>query len=220
MLVRDLVNDLVPPLKTSDSVERALAWMSVFKHTMMPVIGGNGYVGLVREDELVRLDDKSIPLLEIQTPFLRVYVNEYQHVFDAIRLSAAHETSVVPVLDDPGRYLGLITTMDIVAALAKSNSLQDPGGVLVLDVDSQKYSLSEIARIVESEGAHLLSVNTNPSTEPGKTEVTLRIDRVDLTRIMAGFFRKDYDVKASYHQSEFQPDLQARYDAFMNYLKI
>jgi predicted transcriptional regulator len=220
MLVRDLINDLVPPLKATDTVERAVLWLSVFKQSQLPVIGPNGFIGLVREDDLGRVEDVNVSLQDLQVPFLRVYVNEYQHVFDAVRLCAAHETTVVPVLDDPGRYLGLVTTNDIVIAMAKSNSLQDPGGVLVLDVDAEKYALSEIARIVESEGAKLLSVNTNPSTEPGKTEVTLRIDRVDLTRIMAGFFRNDYEVKASYHQSEFQPDLQARYDAFMNYLKI
>ncbi|MFN5325444.1 MAG: CBS domain-containing protein [Bacteroidota bacterium] len=220
MLVRDLINDTVPPLKTTDTVGRALAWMVAFKHTQLPVIGSNGYVGLVREEELARIEKDSLLLEDLQTPFIRVYVNEYQHILDAVRLAASHDTSVVPVLDDPGRYLGLITTSDILNAIARSNSLEEPGGVLVLDVDMDKYMLSEMARLVEAEGAKVLSASVNPSTESGKLEVTLRIDRVDLTRIMAGFFRHDYDVKASYHQSEFQPDLQARYDAFMNYLKM
>ncbi|MEY3343344.1 MAG: hypothetical protein RL090_1028 [Bacteroidota bacterium] len=220
MLVRDLISDLVPPLKTTDSVGRALSWMNALKQKELPVIGANGYVGLIREEEAAREVDLDTQLKDLQISFIRVYINEYQHILDAVRLCASHDTSLVPVLDDPGRYLGVISVNDIINALATSNSLDEPGGVLVLDVAADKYSLSEISRIVEAEGAHVLSASTNPSSEPGKTEVTLRIDRVDLTRIMAGFFRNDYDVKASYHQSEFQPDLQARYDAFMNYLKM
>ncbi len=220
MLVRDLINDLIPPLKTTDTVRRALSWMTAFKQHQLPVIGENGFVGLIREEEVARESNLDTKLLDLQIPFVRIYVNEYQHILDAVRLCASHETALVPVLDDPGRYLGVVSVSDIINALATSNSLDEPGGVLVLDVASDKYVLSEICRIVEAEGAHVLSASSNPSTEPGKTEVTLRIDRVDLTRIMAGFFRKDYDVKASYHQSEFQPDLQARYDAFMNYLKM
>lgn len=220
MLVRDLINDLIPPLKTTDSVGRALSWMSALKLQQLPVIGDKGFVGLIREEDVAREPELDTRLQDLQVPFIRIYVNEYQHILDAVRICASHETSVVPVLDDPGRYLGVVSVNDIINALATSNSLDEPGGVLVLDVASDQYALSEICRIVEAEGAHVLSASSNPSNEPGKTEVTLRIDRVDLTRIMAGFFRKDYDVKASYHQSEFQPDLQARYDAFMNYLKM
>ena len=141
-------------------------------------------------------------------------------IFDAIKFAANHDLSIIPILDNKERYLGLVTVMDIIRALAEANSVQNPGGIVVLEVDKSNFLLSEIISIVESEGAQVLSSYAIIGTDPEKVEVTLKINKIDLTRILAGFFRKNFDVKASYHQSEFQQDLQSRYDAFMNYLKM
>ena len=80
--------------------------------------------------------------------------------------------------------------------------------------------VSLISRIVEYEGAQVLSSNAVVTDDPERIEVTLKVNRIDLTRILAGFYRHNLDVKASYQQSEIQKDLQSRYDAFMNYLGI
>ena len=221
MLLRNLIHDLVPPLKTTDTAKRALQWMEAFRQSNLPVIGENGvYLGLVYEKDLLKLENKSVPLLSLSIPFNRLYVNEYQHIFDAIKFSANNDFTVIPVLNDKEQYLGIITVMDIITALAAANSVQNPGGIVVLEVDKDHYSLGEITRIVESEGAQILSASAVIGHDPEKVEVTLKINRIDLTRILAGFYRHNFEVKASYHQSEFQPDLQSRYDAFMNYLKM
>ena len=145
---------------------------------------------------------------------------EYQHIFDAIKFASNNDFTVIPVLNDRDQYLGLVTVMDIIHALAESNSVQNPGGIVVLEVARKDFSLGEISRIVESEGAQILSSNAIVTADPEVIEVTLKINRIDLTRILAGFYRHNFEVKASYHQSEFQQDLQSRYDAFMNYLKM
>jgi len=221
MLLRNLIHDLVPPLKSSDTARRALQWMEAFRQSNLPVIGENGaYLGLVYEKDLLKLENKNVPLLSLSIPFNRLFVNEYQHIFDAIKFAANNDFTVIPVLNDKELYLGIITVMDIIDALATANSVQNPGGIVVLEVDKNQYTLGEITRIIESEGAQVLSAIAVVAPDPERVEVTLKINRIDLTRILAGFYRHNFDVKASYHQSEFQPDLQSRYDAFMNYLKM
>ena len=221
MLLRNLIHDLVPPLKTSDTATRALKWMDIFGQRNMPVISETGaYMGMVNEKDLMKVEIKDVPLFTLSVPFNRLYVNEYQHIFDAIKFSANNDFTVIPVLNDKEQYLGLLTVMDIIRALAEANSVQNPGGIVVLEVDKSNYSLGEITRIVESEGAQILSSNAIVATDAERVEVTLKINFIDLTRILAGFYRHNFDVKASYHQSEFQGDLQSRYDAFMNYLKM
>lgn len=220
MLLRNLIKDTIPPLKTSDTAGTALKWMEEFRHSNLPVIGENGYVGMVYESDLLKAEKPETPLSSLSIPFNRQYINEYQHVFDAIKFAANNDFTIIPVLNDQGQYLGLVTLMDIIKSLAEANSVQNPGGIVVLDIDKDKYSLGSIARIVEAEGAQVLSAHAVVSPDPEKVEVTLKINRIDLTRILAGFFRNNFDVKASYHQSEFQEDIQNKYDAFMNYLKM
>jgi len=194
--------------------------MEELRHRNLPVISPTGYMGMVYEEDLKKLDNKEVPLIGLSIPFNRLYVNEYQHIFDVIKFAANNDFSLVPVLNDKEQYLGLVTVMDIIHALAEANSVQNPGGIVVLDIARSDYALSEIARIVEAEGAQILSSNAVVTPDPNIIEVTLKINKIDLTRILAGFYRHNYDVKASYHQSEFQQDLQSRYDAFMNYLKM
>jgi len=220
MLLRNLIKDLIPPLKTTDSTRQALKWMAEFRHSNLPVISRTGYMGLVYESDLLKLEQLDVPLHSLSVPFNRVFVNEYQHIFDAIKFASNNDFSVIPVLNDRDQYLGLVTVMDIIHALAESNSVQNPGGIVVLEVGRKDFSLGEISRIVESEGAQILSSNAIVTADPEVIEVTLKINRIDLTRILAGFYRHNFEVKASYHQSEFQQDLQSRYDAFMNYLKM
>jgi acetoin utilization protein AcuB len=220
MLLRNLIKDTIPPLKTSDTARVALQWMNEFRHSNLPVIGQNGYLGLVYEADLRKLENLDLPLVSLSIPFSRLYVNEFQHIFDVIKFAANNDFSVIPVLNEQEQYLGLITTMDVIHALSDANSMQNPGGIVLLEVEKKRYSLGEITRIVESEGAQILSSSAVVTADPDIIEVTLKINRIDLTRILAGFYRHNFEVKASYHQSEFQHDLQSRYDAFMNYLKM
>jgi CBS domain-containing protein len=220
MLLRNYIKDALPPLKTSDSAATALRWMAVFRQTHLPVLSDSGYAGMVNEKDLLKVDNINAPLSSLSIPFSRLYLNEYQHIFDSIKFAASHEVTIVPILNDQEHYLGLITVMDIIRALADANSVQNPGGIVVLEVRKSDYSLSGITRIVEAEGAQILSSNAVVTVNPDIVEVTLKINKVDLTRILAGFYRNNFEVKASYHQSEFQDDMQSRYDAFMNYLKM
>jgi 3-dehydroquinate dehydratase len=80
--------------------------------------------------------------------------------------------------------------------------------------------MTHIAQVVESDGAHLLSASVSATPDPARIELTLKIDKVDLSRILAAFFRLDYHVIASYHQSEHSEDLKNRYESLMNYLNI
>jgi acetoin utilization protein AcuB len=220
MLLRNYIIDTLPPLKTTDSAATALRWMAEFRQSHLPVISETGFAGMVCEKDLLKANKPDAPLNSLSIPFSRLYLNEYQHIFDAIKFAANHDLTIIPILNDKEQYLGLITIMDIIRALAEANSVQNPGGIVVLEVDKKEYTLGAITRIVEAEGAQILSANAVVGQNPDKVEVTLKINRVDLTRILAGFYRNNFEVLASYHQSEFQQDVQSRYDAFMNYLKM
>lgn len=82
------------------------------------------------------------------------------------------------------------------------------------------YSLQEIARIIESNGAIILSTSLNQTEDPLHYELTVKTDKLDLTRVLAGLYRFDYNVIASYQSSEISSDLEDRYKAFMTYMNV
>ena len=96
-----------------------------------------------------------------------------------------------------------------------------PGGIIVLELNANDYSLAQIARIVEDNDAKIWSSHITSSTDSMKMEVTLKINRTDLTSIIRTFLRFGYTIKASYQSNDRNEDvLRNNYDQFMMYLNV
>ena len=116
-----------------------------------------------------------------------------------------------------GDYLGLVSDADI----SNRNMTDIPGGTIVLEMNVYDYSLAHIARIVEDNDAKILSSSITSPMDSAKMEVTLKINRVDVTSIMQSFRRYDYTIKASYQGADRNEDLlRNNYDQFMMYLNV
>jgi CBS domain-containing protein len=154
--------------------------------------------------------------LSLSKPF----VFENQSIYDVVRLVSRLNLTLTPVLRADEQYLGVITLPDLVSNFAAIESVQDPGGMIVLELNKNDYVLSEITHIIESNDAKILSTFITSHPDSTKLELTLKINKIDLSRIMASFNRYNYNIKATYHESEHDIDLQERFDSFMNYLNI
>lgn len=220
MFARDLITDLVPPLKTSDSVDRALHWMTEFRVNHLPIVNNRDFLGLISEDDILDLNEPEEPIGNQKLSLKHPFVYEAAHLYEVLKLIDDQKLTVVPVLDEDERYLGLITLEVLVHRLANMSSVTEPGGIVVLEMGVRDYSLSEIARIVESNNARILSVSITSQKDSTKIDVVLKINQTDLTYILNSFERFDYHVKATVHQDIFKDDSKDRYDEFMKYLNI
>jgi acetoin utilization protein AcuB len=108
----------------------------------------------------------------------------------------------------------------VIDCFSQTKSIKTPGGVVILSVKEKDYSLSEISGIVESNDGQILSASLNQTQLNDELEITLKINKIDLSRILASFYRLNYTVKAAYHSSELTNDLEDRYNAFMTYLNV
>ena len=96
--------------------------------------------------------------------------------------------------------------------------MEMPGSIITLEMNIRDYSMVEIAKIVESDDAKILASYLTSSIDTTKLEVTIKVNKTDITRILHTFSRYDYTVTASYNESEYYEDLKQRYEAFMRYL--
>ena len=82
------------------------------------------------------------------------------------------------------------------------------------------YSLSEIARIVESNDAVILNVVVKQVVAENKLQIILKINKTDLKNIQATFERFEYTVLDIVHESEFDAQMQDRIDNLIKYLEV
>jgi predicted transcriptional regulator len=220
MRANELVTDEIPPLKPTDSPSRALAWMDELKVSHLAIVDDSNYIGIISDSELLDLNMPEKPIGEQKNAFLRPFAKEAQHVYEVMQLMHSLQISVLPVLDEEENYLGVITVNKVFDNFASMASVAEPGGVIVLEMNTHDYTLAEISRIVESNDAKILSMFVSSVVNSTEVEVTLKLNRQDLSGVLQTFERFNYQIKASFHQSEFDDDLKNRYDSFMNYINI
>jgi len=220
MYARELISEDIPPLKTSDTGERALAWMDEFRVSHLPIVNNVDFLGLISESDILDFNSASEPIGGHHLNRIRPYVFDYQHTYDVLKVMSSLKLSVIPVLNEQEQYLGLIHLSTLLHHFAEMASMKESGGLLVLELNIHDYSLSEIARIVESNDAKILSFYISSHIDSNKLELTVKINRTDLSPIIQTFNRYNYTIKASFHQSEYVDDLKDRFDSFMSFLNI
>jgi acetoin utilization protein AcuB len=220
MLAADLITNDIPPLKNSDTGLKALTWMEEFKVSHLPIIDNNEYLGMISDSDILDMNAPDEPIGSHHASLIRPFVSEHDHLYEVINLVQKINISLITVLDKENRFLGTITLPNLVKAFAGMSAVNEPGGVIILEMNHHDYVLSEIARIVEGNDAKILSCSVTSSSDSTQLEVTVKINKKDLRPILQTFTRYNYNIKASFHQSEFPDEFQDRYDSFMNFLNI
>jgi CBS domain-containing protein len=220
MYARDLITEEIPPLRHTDTGETALRWMEEFKVEHLPVLKEDNFVGVVSEaDILDRIDEKET-LDKLFEHLPRPYILENAHLYEALYMVANQKITVVPVLDLNEKYIGCTTIMHLMQLIVNTGSITEQGGILVLEVNRHDYSLAQIAQIVEGNDAKILSSFITSLPDSTKLEVTIKINLIELDRIIQTFERYGYTISASFQKSLFEDDTKLRYDALMNYLNL
>lgn len=220
MLAKDLITDEIPPLKTSDTGLMVINWMDEFKVSHLPIVNNHEYLGLISDTDILDLNITDEELGKHKLSLMRPFVTENQHVYEVIKLISNLKLTVLPVLDENQNYVGLIPVTALLQQFAILAATREPGGIIMLEMNVLDYSLSQIAQIVESNDGKILSCYLNSILDSTRIEVTLKINKEDISGILQTFSRYNYTVKASFHQSEFSDDMKNRFDSFMNYINI
>ena len=221
MLAKDMLSETVIPLKTTDEAVNALAWMEELRVSHMPIVNNEKFLGLISEADILGLNTIDEPIGNHRLSLNRPYVFNNQHFYDVIRVAAAQKLTLVPVLDQKENYLGCITLGRIVQELARKLAVEQPGGIIVLEVNEHDYSLSEIAQIAEGNDAKILSLYINSPPDTTRPEITIKLNKIDVSPVIQTFNRYNYTILASYsEESKFDELLNDRFESLMNYLNI
>ena len=221
MIASELISNVVPVLKWKDSCLQALNWMELFRVSHLPLVQGKTYLGLVNDEMIYAHGDLDEPLEVLPVSVEGTYVYEDDHIYSVIGLAAGNLLSVVPVLDRKNNFIGSITLTDLLRRLDTLLCMDQPGGILVLEVNKMDYSLAEVAQIVEYNEARVLSCCVSGCRAAQQLLITLKINTLNVDPILDTFIRYGYTVKNSFVAGEEERDgLKERYGLLMKYLSI
>jgi acetoin utilization protein AcuB len=220
IIAQNLISQDIHPLKTSDTGELALKWMDEHKIHHLPIVNNAQLLGVIAETDILDSSNIHDPVGSYSLSLLRPFVLSNEHIYEVIKTITSLKLSILPVVDTQQNYLGIITLETLVVKIAEMASIVEPGGLIVLNVNIHDYSLSQIAQIVEGNDAKILSSYITSTQDSTKTEVTLKVNREDLSPILQTFYRYNYTVVATYHHSEYEEDLKRKLESFMNYLNM
>ncbi len=221
MTAIEIISDAIIPLRPGDKVSTALKMMDENRVSHLPVLADGKYLGLISYDTLMVCEDENQTMANFKHELQHISAHESAHFFDALQGISLNKISLMPVLDDANHYLGAITGEDILQSAAELLSLENPGGIIILELAQNNFSLAEIARLVESNDAKILSAGVRSLPGSPTLQVTLKLNKINLEPIIQTLRRFDYEIHSYFGKNEKDEALlQERYDALMMYLKM
>ncbi len=221
MLAEELINQMIPPLKMNDSSQTALNWMEVFHLTQLAVVDERMYKGIIDEDSILEKNNPNLPISDYRLSYPDIAIKGGAHYYDVINLATQNHLQLIPVIGNTNEYLGVISVNETSAAIAQMFASQGPGGILVLAMKEIDYSLAQISRLIEANDTKILSVFvTDDSKESDYLKVTLKLNRIDLTRVIATLERYDYRIIAQFQETDVENIDKDRLDMLFKYLNI
>ena len=220
MTASQLIIESLPPIKLNEKCSKAVSWMSEFKISHLPVVNDNTFEGIISEESLLDFNYKNETIAESNIQLMHVFTYEYQHIFEAMKQMSDNHLTILPILDRNDNYIGSTTLSHLMTLTTNTTSVKEPGGVIVLSVNSKDYSLTQIAQIVESNNARILSSFITSSPETTEMEVTIKINKKDLGPILQTFNRYDYTVIESYQKEQNHDEMKDRFDYLMKRLDL
>lgn len=219
MIARELISETFPTLNCSDTGKKAIFLMESFRVSHLPIVRNKEYLGLVSDKDIYDFDLKKCCFKDSEISLPSPYVNANQHIYEVIQIMLGKNISVLPVLESNHDYCGSILINDLSANFLKLAAVNEPGAVIILELSPINYSLSQIAQIVESNNAKILSLYTKNPEDSMEMNVTLKVNVTEISSIIQTFTRYDYDIKAVYMDNSLITDMfKDRYGLFMKYL--
>lgn len=210
----------LPVLHYEDNGNKALSLMRDFHIYHLPVVHKDDYIALISEDDILDWDTPDDTLSKAEFLNFRPAVFDHMHPIEAIKVVKEFSLSVLPVLDKDRHFIGCVTQENLFNYLTNTSTYEQEGGIIILSIDPIHFSLSEIARLTESNNVSLYGVLVHEVKSKNRLYITLKTNRTDLRALVATFERYDYEIVNVYNALESKEELKDNYDSFMRYLDI
>ncbi len=219
MLVSEIAQSTIPVLHYDDTVEKAIEIFQQNNYQHLPVLQEEKYEGLISIDELLSAEDTE-SISALQNKFIHISISFNQHFLSALKIIAGYNISVLPVLSVNNEFSGAISQADLLNALYIYLNCDEPGGIFVIEMEKQRFSVGELCRLVETNDAYVTQLNTYTEQISGLLIVTIKVNKTEISDILATLQRYDYSVRHYFGEEYYENELKENFDNLMAYLNV
>lgn len=219
MLVSQILNTGFPSLNIADKASFALQLMDDYDVLHLPVLSEDKFVGVVAKDDLL---DAAEADTHLSSPHLlqKRSVKTEEHFLSALKLVSQFDLSLLPVVNDQMELVGVVLAKELIKAVSLFLGIEEKGAVIVLETDKRNYSFGELSRLVETNDAYITQLNTYTESSSGLVVITIKINKIEVSDIVATFQRYDYVVRYFFGEEQYANELQENYQHLISYLNM
>ena len=194
----------------------------LFKETTFchfPIVKNNQLIGLISETDIQGIYENDKEIGDFQYLLKLFFTEDSNNLLDLIKVFAANETNLIPIVDADKKYIGYYDLIDILHIYNDTPFLKNEGSIILLEKEIRDFSFSEICQIVESNNGKVLGLfisETNSTT----VKVTLKFSSNDINEIIQAFRRYNYTVLSKHKEDYFIEELKERTNYLKKYLNI
>ena len=219
MLASQLINTGFPVINLFDKASFALQIMDEYDVMHLPVSSAEKFAGMVSKDDLLDIDENNT-LASIEQDLQKISIKGEEYFLQALKLIANNELTILPVVNEQAELSGVIQAKDILKTISRFVGNEEKGAVIVLETDKQNFSFGEISRLVETNEAYITQLNTHTEPGSGTVVITLKINKIEVSDIVATFQRYEYIVRYFFGEEEYANELKENYNHLISYLNM
>jgi Mg/Co/Ni transporter MgtE len=212
------INNEIKPIKHTESIAIAQDVFEDFPYSHFPVTEDGIYIGCVNKEAVEFLDANAL-VNDSRFHFDRFFVRSNMIWLDVLEVFAKNEANLLPVLDEKNNYLGYYELEDVIRFLHETPFLKEEGGIIIVEKEVDKFSMSQVAQIVESNNAKILGLFIS-NVANGNVEITIKISQSGLNEIIQTFRRYEYEIISEHQDDSYLNSLKERSDYLEKYLNI
>jgi acetoin utilization protein AcuB len=180
-------------IKRDDSFQTALNLLRQGGVRHLPVVEGKELVGMVTDRDLRQASPSpatSLSIYEIKYLLDKVLVEDIM-VKDLITVSPTatiefaakllyeNKIGALPIVNEKGELLGIITETDILETFVEATGLGAPSSRIEVEMEDKPGALAKVAQLIKKHHLNIISVMTIPAPTKGKRIVVFRLATTD-----------------------------------------
>jgi acetoin utilization protein AcuB len=197
------------PITTTENTPIAEAGEILRKHSFarLPVIRDNKLVGIITRDDLLKVSPSEATTLSVwelnyvlskltvkdamtKNPII---IKPEDTLEEAALIMREREVGALPVVDDGGKLVGIITESDIFDAFLDLMGLKNTGTRLTIDLENRIGVIAEITETIKANGINIVSMALFHRNNAAG-ELVLRLDSPQSEKLIDDLKAKGYKI--------------------------
>ncbi len=216
--IKDVLMTEHQALSKNQTVAEVLSFMEDFEFSHFPVVESGVYLGSVVYDEFLFLEKNKLVNDYLYTT-KGFFGYKKDDVLTLLDLFSKNKTNVLPIINDKKKYVGYCLIEDLVELFCNFPFLNEYGSVLVVSKETDNYSMSQVAQIIESNNFNLFGMVVS-KMDVNKVEITIKLNQDIGDSLIQAFRRYGYDIVNIHDEDSYLLKLKERSDYLSKYLDI